>query len=414
LGAGFVILDDANLAAVQESLLLAKKRHGGGGKEENVKPAALIQSLLDLARQRKVEMRASALAKSTAGDSTSSLARISKCMQHEIHNGLEDPFDERAASSCHEMTEWEEHWLESDAKDKDDDAQESKNGPLPLVLFLRSQASKAFLKSKSCVELLLGECNSSDGINLIVLGKGIDANTETLPPDVLEAEGAQQQQQRGGPGGRHLNSAAPFFDFAPNNQNASGQNDPEGSRRFNIFLARTVDAEGAQGILGAVAPPQAGNLFPHMMAMQARERLQRQQQNGGGGDDSAVKAELEKWAQNLQQQMQTDGGEPLPPPQFFNATLSTTTSTGATTTSTPYGTSSLPNGMQPPSIPPPEVIKETLQQAMSELLDRLADLNEENGGRDEPGLSPDLHKAFAQVLRNENLRKGIAENLARA
>jgi hypothetical protein len=412
-----VILDDANLAAVQESLLLAK-RHGGGGKDETVKPAALIQSLLDLARQGKVEMRASALAKSTSGTS-SGMARISNYMQHEIHNGLEDPFDERAASSCHEMTEWEDHWLESEDKDDDapQDAQDGKNGPLPLVLFLRSQASKSLLKSKSGVELLLGECNSSEGINLIVLGKGIDANTETLPPDVLDAEGAQQQhrhQGSGGPGGRHLNSAAPFFDFAPNNQNASGQNDPEGSRRFNIFLARTVDAEGAQGILGAVAPPQAGNLFPHMMAMQARERLQRQQQNGGGGDDSAVKAELEKWAQNLQQQMQTDGGEPLPPPQFFNASLSTSTSTGATTTSTPYGTPSLPNGMQPPSIPPPEVIKETLQQAMSELLDRLADLNEENGGRDEPGLSPDLHKAFAQVLRNENLRKGIAENLARA
>lgn len=48
---------------------------------------------------------------------------------------------------------------------------------------------------------------------------------------------------------------------------------------------------------------------------------------------------------------------------------------------------------------------------MSDLLDRLAQMNDDGEGSD---LSPDLHKAFAQVLRNENLRRGIAENLARA
>ena len=44
--------------------------------------------------------------------------------------------------------------------------------------------------------------------------------------------------------------------FNVNNINASGVNDPEGSRRFNIFLARTVDQTGRPQIMGTIAPPQ--------------------------------------------------------------------------------------------------------------------------------------------------------------
>ena len=44
--------------------------------------------------------------------------------------------------------------------------------------------------------------------------------------------------------------------FNVNNINASGVNDPEGSRRFNIFLARTVDQFGKPQIMGTIAPPQ--------------------------------------------------------------------------------------------------------------------------------------------------------------
>jgi hypothetical protein len=55
-------------------------------------------------------------------------------------------------------------------------------------------------------------------------------------------------------------------------------------------------------------------------------------------------------------------------------------------------------------------MQQTLQAAMSELLDRLAQMSE--GETDDNSAS--LHKAFAQVLRNENLRRGITENLARA
>lgn len=295
-------------------------------------------------------------------------------MKRDLEVGLDDPFDERASASVQEMMEWEGKW-----QVKEDPSQ-------PILLFLRAQSSIALLKSKSVVETLLAECNSKDSTNLVVIGKGIDAKTLTIPEDLTNEEvpvGTSESTNR------NLASAAPWFGFSPNNQNASGQNDPEGSRRFNIFLARTVDNNGTPGILGAIAPPQAGNLFPHMLAMQARERLKQHD------EDSPVRAELERWAQQLSQQMQSHGGTPLPPPQFFNASLA----------------SSFDNNGGPPP-PPPEVIQQTLQQAMSELLDRLAKMNDESDVP--PELSPDLHKAFSQVLRNENLRRGIAENLARA
>ena len=358
------MLDDFVLSTIRRDLL-AK-----GYAEEDVKPAALIRWLLDVAGEGELMAE--------AGTVTGSLSR---CMKDDLHDGLDDPFDERAVNSWQEMSEWEKMWVD---KPLDEEYRE-----LPLVVFLRAESSKSLLKSKSAVELLLQEANSEEGINLIVIGRGVDANTEALPDDHMGdlMEPSHEPQARGGPP-----SGAPWFGFSPHNQNASGQNDPEGSRRFNIFLSRTIDADGTPGILGAIAPPQAGNLFPHMMAMQAHERMKNQE------EDSPVKAELERWAQMLQQQQMesTPKGSAMPPPQFFNATLSG-----------PFGNSDQPQ-VPPPS---PEMMQQTLQTAMSELLDRLAQMSEDEDTSEE---AASLHKAFAQVLRNDNLRRGITENLARA
>lgn len=372
MGCGMLILDDHILNAVRQKM----SQHGVS--DEALKPAALLQALLSLAQNGKLQPS------STEGGT------ISTCMKRDLSLGLDDPFDERATLSCDDMGHWEEEWRKG--------IDTSLASPLPLLVFIRTPASNSLLKSKSAMELLLRECGSEESIHLITLGKGIDASTTTLPKEVMgphdslvePPEGAQQNMQQGG-------ATAPWFGFSPQNQNASGQNDLEGSRRFNIFLARTVDANNQPGILGAIAPPQAGNLFPHMMAMQAQERLQHQKD----GDDTPVKAELERWAQLLHQHMEQNGGMPMPPPQFFNASLA----------ATPFGEQV--DGQTPPP-PSPEVIEETLKQAMAELLDRLAQMNDDGDGKMSSELSPDLHKAFAQVLRNGNLRQGIAENLARA
>lgn len=357
-----MMLDDSILSSIRRDLL-AK-----GYAEEDVKPAMLIQWLLDSSAGGKIVTSESSVTGS-----------LSRCMKEDLHDGLDDPFDERALSSWQEMSEWEQNWNVTDV--------ESQSRELPLIIFLRAESSKSILKSKSAVELLLQEANSEEGVNLLVIGKGVDANTVALPDDPVSEMTESVPDQRGQAQG----NGAPWFGFSPHNQNASGQHDPEGSRRFNIFLSRTVDADGAPGILGAIAPPQAGNLFPHMMAMQAHERMR------NTDEDSPMKAELERWAQMLQQQqMHANNGAPLPPPQFFNASLSA-----------PFANADQPQS--PP--PPPEIMQQTLQTAMSELLDRLAQMNEDEDSNDE---AAGLHKAFAQVLRNENLRRGITENLAKA
>jgi hypothetical protein len=328
-----VILDDHILAQVKAQL------------KEDVKPAVLLESLLSMAKT-KLPL------------GTGSIASL---LKNDVSLGLEDPFDERATFSREEMTKWEEEWTNTRSPQKE--------SSLPLVVFVRTDASQGLLKSKSAVEYLQQECTSSDSIHLLVLGKGMDLTTP--PQQYRENETPPQQQQS------MDNQGAAWFGFSPQNQNASGQNDPEGSRRFNIFLARTVDAQGTPGILGAIAQPQAGNLFPHIMAMQARERMQE------SDETSPIKAELERWAQMLQQQQQQAGA---PPPQFFNASLAP--------------------GASQYTPPPLEAVQQALQQAMTELLDRVA-----QSVGDE---SPELHQTFAQVLQNENLRRGIAENLARA
>lgn len=340
----------------------------GGFSEDDVKPAVLLESLLTLAKEGGLE-------------SNSATASLSQDMESDLIAGLlEDPHDDRALRSCEEMAEWEKAW----------NVEASKNiGSMPIVMFLRTKSSNTLLRSKSAVEYLIQECTSPDSTHFLVLGKGIDSATTSLPPEPIP-----EQQMHGGFDSQNMgmgmpqDGSAPWLGFSQQNQNASGQNDPEGSRRFNIFLARTTDSSGQPGILGAIAPPQAGNLFPHIMAMQAKERLENFH---GPGDDSHLKADLERWAELISHQMESSGDSPLPPPQFFNATLSG-----------PLGYGNQVPGQQHV---PPEIVQQALQQAMAELLDRLAQME---------GEGDDMQKAFSQLLKNDNLRRGIAENLSRA
>jgi SpoVK/Ycf46/Vps4 family AAA+-type ATPase len=359
-----VILDDDTLLSIRKQLL------GDGFSEEEIKPTYLLRALFSLMTNAK----------------TKPCGLISTCMQRDLDTGLDDPYDERATSSCQEMEVWEKTWFEKDGKTKTDAVS-------PLVVFLRVDSCKNLLKSKSANEIILQECNSKESINMVVLGKGIDVKTTTLPQELTHDFESQDMSQSS-----TNNAAAPWFGFSPHNQNASGQNDPVGSRRFNIFLARTVDPNGTPGILVAIAPPQAGNLFPNMMAMQAQNRMK--QTESEQDDDFPMKSEFEKWAQVIEQQMQSNG---LVPPPIFQI------SKKFCNVSLPFDSGSENNNAEPPT---PEVIQQTLQNAMSKLLDDLAQLNDDTEGP--PGFPINLSKAFAQILQNENLRKGIAENLARA
>lgn len=357
-----MVLDDVVLAMVRQQLI-----QQGGYSEDDVKPAALLETLLSLAREGQLN------------SSNCHPASLAQDMGADLSTGLmEDPYDEKAIHSCEEMAKWEEDWGKEGVNKFDKS--------MPLVIFLRTSSSNSLLKSKSAVEYLMQECTSAESTHFLILGKGIDSTTTSLPLEpVPETPMPPSFDSQNMGMGMPQEGAAPWFGFSQQNQNASGQNDPEGSRRFNIFLARTVDSTGQPGILGAIAPPQAGNLFPHIMAMQAKERLDNFQ---GPGDDAPIKAELERWAELIAQQMHGQSENPLPPPQFFNASLA-----------------AFPGHQPGQQTVPPEVVQQALQQAMSELLDRLAQLE---------GEGDDTQKAFSQLLKNENLRRGIAENLSRA
>ena len=374
-----LILDDHVINKVRQ------KMANSGLPDGDMKPAALIRSLLILADEGKL----------TDGETSGS---ISACMKRDLLLGLDDPYDERAVMSCDDMSSWENEWRK-DLRSSSDSTSSSKSSdkPLRLLIFIRTNTSTNLLKSKSAMELLIQECASNTSINLVTLGKGIDATTSSLPKE--EIDDAQEYRNNdnlsdnnniGGP-------SKPFFGFSNQHQNASGQNDPEGSQRFNIFLARTQDHNGQPGIVGAIATPQAGNLFPHMMAIQARERLKNEE------EDSPERAELEKLELWLHENTEEDISSP--PPQFFNVSLAF--SDGA------ESGSNQSNSMQMPS--PPEFVEQVLKQAMSELLDRMSQISEENSNNpNNSEISPDVQKAFGQVLRSENLRRGVAENLSRA
>lgn len=201
-----VIVDDEILLSIRQQLLQM------GYNNEDVKPVLLLRALLESAKNGELNNKTGGL--------------ISQCMKRDLALGLDDPYDERAKSSCDDMEVWEDEWHNTTAKVN------SATQHVPLVLFIRTQSANSLLKSKSAVDVLLKECNSDDGVNLVVLGSGIDAQTLFLPKDSsqepshqLEHSNLPREVQQ-----RQLPGTAPWFGFSQQNQNASGQNDAKGSR----------------------------------------------------------------------------------------------------------------------------------------------------------------------------------------
>lgn len=402
---------------------------------------------------------------------SSAVGKISDRMTRDMELGLDDPNDDLAVESLRLMKNDEQYWFESisamkhEAGDKNET---SANHPLPLILFLRSDSSPSILKSKSAVECLAQECVKKDGIHLLVLGgKGIDASTTTLPGKCVQASLASggtnrrpstvPHQQGGGEGGSngpfsfmsnfppgspefnaHMQNLRQQFtgqpqgsSFSENNANASGINDPEGSRRFNIFLARTVDPMGKPQIMGTIAPPQAGNLFPTILANMAKENLRKIHEIGIDEDNEEQAIfirQMEDLASLAQQQMgntqqrvdsSSVSGDDHLSAAFFNATI--TSPFGSEVfrgTEDREGESGSPRNS---FLPPNENVRRAIQEAMSGVIERLAHMSasasrggDPQQGMGEAGIPMSVARAFSQVLTNDSLRRGIAENLSRA
>mmetsp|Transcript_24384 Transcript_24384/g.46054 ORF Transcript_24384/g.46054 Transcript_24384/m.46054 type:complete len:1736 (+) Transcript_24384:368-5575(+) len=460
LSCGAALIDDEALASVRKSVEaslkeLAEKNEGGDPPTidpEELRSPALLGHLTRLASEGKL-----CNDNGKGGKKKHKFANISDRMHRDMELGLDDPNDDLAIESLRLMKEDERMWFEADDDDdydeKEDDTtvdssddNDEKRKPLSLVLFLRSDSSPSILKSKSAVERLAQECVKKDGIHLLMLGgKGIDASTTSLPEEnaIGAANGRMSRQnalpQTNSPGksfsfmspnppgspefnaqmqnkqnaGGPVNPGA----FSANNINASGVNDPEGSRRFNIFLARTVDQTGKPQILGTIAPPQAGNLFPTILANMAKENLRKLKEEGIDEDDDQ-KTMFVKQMEDLVNQAEqmgavvSDNGNKASHAAFFNATI--TSPFGSEVFNSNAGSNNENgNGLGGEFKPPPEAVRRAIQDAMSGVIDRLAQMSASSSGT-VGGIPMNIAKAFSQVLSNENLRRGIAENLSRA
>jgi hypothetical protein len=431
LNCGLVLLDDVGFEGVRQALI-NDPHLKLDEKSVELKSMVLLNHLIRLANEGKLRNK-------TTG-------KISSRMERDLALGLDDPFDELAIESMKLMRNEERTWMELIPADESDP-----DKALPLVLFLRVNAASNLLKSKSFVDRLARESVSDDSIHVLVMGKGIDATTVNLPQSSHGNDGLSTQRKKamqslpslmGGPNNDLQTSqeqSAPFnpfagmssipppgmaslpfnmnsqpgfqqgnpFGFNQQNINASGINDPEGSRRFNIFLARTIEKDGNAGIMGAIAPPQAGNLFPQMLAIQARENFIKSQQDGDSEEEQQkFEAEMLKWKE-LMEKHEAKTGSSLPP-QFFSASIQQQDGNKAD------GNAIGNNPFQNMIPPPPEMIQQAIEHAVDNVMERFSNIGKDNRSGKDGIFSNDLAKAFAQVLSNQSLRRGIAENLARA
>ena len=134
------------------------------------------------------------------------------------------------------------------------------------VVFLRTESCANLFKSKTCCDILQQACLNEDSTNLVVLGREPPFLTnvdDKVAPAVPSRKIPPQPQI--------TNIAHPQAEI--------GKNDPEGSRRFNIFLVRLPNNKEDDGepttakIMGILAPAEVGNLFPQIMSNLTPENL---------------------------------------------------------------------------------------------------------------------------------------------
>ena len=155
--------------------------------------------------------------------------------------------------------------------DEDADIIDTEALAKPIVVFLRTDGCGNLLKSKTCVDILRDECLSESSRNLLVLGRE--------PPFLLSPERSSSpitSQIR--PSMNHRPQITNFAQPQVSGPNMPiGENDPEGSQRFNIFLVRLPNKDdapvGHAKIMGILAPAEAGNLFPQIVANVGSETL---------------------------------------------------------------------------------------------------------------------------------------------
>eukprot|EP00520_Triparma_pacifica_P017188 CAMPEP_0118646488 /NCGR_PEP_ID=MMETSP0785-20121206/8084_1 /TAXON_ID=91992 /ORGANISM="Bolidomonas pacifica, Strain CCMP 1866" /LENGTH=1321 /DNA_ID=CAMNT_0006538487 /DNA_START=131 /DNA_END=4093 /DNA_ORIENTATION=- len=310
------------------------------------------------------------------------------------------------------------------------------SSPNPVVIYIPAHSASSVLRSKSSVEMLSNEATDPTSTTLLVLGDQLTPEELVKKPDVdgstKESDGIsnggqnpfagnfgsapiqnpfasqsphphQQQpfflggymnnnnnnnpnQNQGGPLPPHMNpgSNIPFSDPQGHLQ-SSGVNDPEGSRRFNVFLTRSF-APNKPGIVGTVAPPNAGNLFQYASAMLP-----------GGMNNMNI------------------GGQPASPttPDFANNPF----------LKSPAAKEFFANLSQMNVKSNADSVKMTPEQLQSSMKGWVQGLfeqamEEEDDSEDvnkmDTNTQENIAKIFANLMRDEKMRMGIAQTLAKA
>lgn len=277
LGCGMFLLDDETLSSIRNTIVEKYPHLDLSIDSPELKPAQLLSHLLRLSTQGTL------LSSSKRFDDS---AKLSSRMKKDFASQVDDVSDDLANQSLKNQEEDEETLAELF------DDNEEKSEPLPLLLFLNIDDSSTLFKSKSALERLAKESQNESNIHMLMLGKAMDPSLESKSKrrhnnnmgnsragssgrnSMNFPQQSSQFNPWGANNGANSNNPNPNFmmnspsnmmpfppppskgdqnnanynpmSFGPNN-NASGVNDPEGSKRFNIFLGRTTDADGNPG-----------------------------------------------------------------------------------------------------------------------------------------------------------------------
>ena len=130
----------------------------------------------------------------------------------------------------------------------------------PIVIFLRVDGCGNLFKSQACVDILQETCMSENSTNLLVLGREppflpTSFSRTSTPTSDLSSGSMSPPRSQTQP---HV-TKLPAPQSIPGAEIPVGRNDPEGSKRFNIFLVRLPNddednPDAPTKIMGILAP----------------------------------------------------------------------------------------------------------------------------------------------------------------
>jgi len=398
-GFGFVVLDNSILTNVRNRLLQTNLFEVDSPA---LKTSALVAFLCRSAKQI-----------TTVDDKFASATLSTLLAKDATTEGPGVPGKAAAASAASQLQLESSLLFPSDPFPSDPTSTStSTSTPPPPLIFLPPHSSSSILRSKTSIDLLTKELSDPSTTNLLILGHEQSPSSliaKLTPPEADDSANHNSQEDdpndmnamsreilnklRNNPSfnpmmnnfnpnmpngmgmgmgmnnGMHMNNGVnPLPNSAAEQAHrqtlANGENDPIGSKRFNIFIARQLKPGGGGGYLGALASPKMGNPF-----------------------------QLRSFHNFLSTKNQNDQ---------FNLN------------------NPLMNMIQVPGLTSfdREMTAEQIQQAMTAWIDKLFEqivssaenfksLNKDGGPKT-------LIETFADLLKDERMKAGIAQNLAKA